>query len=167
MNKVNPKETATSYLLKALIPYTDPNMKLVFKPHTFFNDLEKLDKKNQHQKQFKPNTLRLAYYKAKKNKYFTMVDGTPVLTELGKSKIKHYKPRKLNNAKLLVIFDVPEKYRKSRDKFRTLLKSLYFEQVQKSVWVSKYDSRDILQSEIKLLRLEDEVRIFEAAEINI
>ena len=44
----------------------------------------------------------------------------------------------------MVVFDIPEKYRKSRDKLRLTLRSLGFVQLQASVWVYPYDCEEVV-----------------------
>ncbi len=44
----------------------------------------------------------------------------------------------------MVIFDIPEKYRKSRVRLRIMLRSLGFMQLQASVWVYPYDCEEII-----------------------
>jgi len=39
--------TALAYVLESLIPYSDANIKLAFKPHLFFNDLENIARQKQ------------------------------------------------------------------------------------------------------------------------
>jgi transposase len=44
----------------------------------------------------------------------------------------------------MIIFDIPEKYRKTRDKLRGTLRSLGFIQLQGSVWVYPYDCEEVV-----------------------
>ncbi|MDO8522618.1 MAG: CRISPR-associated endonuclease Cas2 [bacterium] len=44
----------------------------------------------------------------------------------------------------MVIFDIPERYRKTRDKLRVTLQSYGFRQLQASVWIFPYDCEDII-----------------------
>jgi hypothetical protein len=44
----------------------------------------------------------------------------------------------------MVVFDIPEKYRGTRDKLRVTLRSLGFVQLQASVWVYPYDCEEII-----------------------
>jgi hypothetical protein len=50
---------------------------------------------------------------------------------------------------IMLIFDVPEKYRKSRDLLRSILHNLGYKMFQKSVWLTPYDvyrrTEDLLQ----------------------
>ncbi len=151
--------SATHYILSGLMPYTEANLKLVFLPTHFFNDLEKLD-----QVKASGKALRSAYYRAiKKGLIKVDSDGMPRLTTKGKLKTKDYKPKVLGkNARLLLIFDIAEQSRWKRDRLRSLLRELSFEQVQKSVWECPYDHREYLKAEIQEIGLHDNVIVYEA-----
>jgi CRISPR-associated endonuclease Cas2 len=166
MNRLDSKQSATTYILKSLIPYTDANMKLAYKPNLFFNDLEKLDSKAKNKPLYSRTTLRTTYYRAKQRGYFVVNElGKPQLTEKGTARLQPFQPKKMDKARLLVIFDIPEKYRKSRNRFRSLLVACKFKQVQRSVWISDYDSRELLYTMIDQLHLHGEVHIFESHDI--
>lgn len=73
-----------------------------------------------------------------------------VLHQRGKMRVAQIralsaKKKKLPNHQwLLIFFDIPEKQKKIREHFRILLKSMGFQQLQKSVWMTPYDViRDI------------------------
>ncbi len=65
----------------------------------------------------------------------------------------------------MVIFDVPEKYKKSRDRLRSILQSLGFELFQKSVWVTPYDVSKKLEMALQMHALDDFVKIFLIEEV--
>ena len=44
----------------------------------------------------------------------------------------------------MIVFDIPERYRKTRDRLRALLRSLGFVQLQGSVWVYPYECEEIV-----------------------
>lgn len=165
-------DSSLKYVLESLIPYTDANLKLSFSPNLFFNDLENIDwQRNEHKqrRRYKRSTLRQAYYWAKREKLIVCNEhGVPFLTEEGKQKIKPYRPTKLGkDAYLLVTFDIPEKQRFLRDHFRRLLKEMEFKQIQKSVWKSEYDFREVLENEIKLHSMGEKVNVYEATKIKM
>lgn len=64
----------------------------------------------------------------------------------------------------IVIFDVPEDHRKLRNALRYRLKEWQFQQLQKSVWISKKDIVKELKTFIKELGIENWVKIFVASE---
>jgi CRISPR/Cas system-associated endoribonuclease Cas2 len=129
----------------------------------FFDDLEKLDQIKSRKKAY-----RSAYYRAIRSKLIEINDaGIPVLTQKGRRKIKPYKSSMIKGASLLVIFDIPESESFKRRRFRLLLKELKFYQVQKSVWQSSYDHRDHLRAEIADMNLEEYVKVYESAQVEI
>jgi len=157
MKKISP---VTKYILESMIPYTDANLRLAFKPRSFFYELSKKNK-------IKEKTVQSAYYRAIRQGLLEM-DGRnfPRLTEKGRARVQLFQPSTLpSGARLLVIFDIPESERHKRDHLRTLLRELAFEKIQQSVWATKYDHRDYLAAEIKEYGLLHCVEIFEAVRI--
>lgn len=85
-------------------------------------------------------------------------DGHPLvkITQNGKIRALRYKlsemqikkPRRWDGKWRLVIFDIPEKYKRIREIFRYHLKTMGFYQLQKSVWVQAFPCFD----EIEFLR---------------
>ena len=157
MNKKPRYNSALAYIISGLMPYTDANLKLVFMPSKFFNDLEKISNR-------KSKTIRNSYYKAIKRGLIELdSEGIPRLTERGFQKAKVYKPTLLDKkACLMVTFDIPESERWKRRRFRAVLREFRFTQAQKSVWVSNYDYKSLLLAEIKEIGLEDYVEVYEA-----
>lgn len=153
--------STTHYVLSSLIPYTEANLKLAFKPNAFFNDLEKLDVIKANKK-----ALKTAYYRAIRQGLIEVnADRIPRLTEKGIRKTKKFRPKKLKGARLMIIFDIPEDERFKRQRLRTLLRELSFEQIQKSVWMSEFDHREYIRAEIKDFGLEGCIELFEARTI--
>jgi len=74
------------------------------------------------------------------------------LTKKGKNKIVEIqteqitlkKPEKWDGKWRVVIFDIPEKHKKSRDILREKLKELNFYQLQKSVWTCPYPCEEVI-----------------------
>lgn len=154
--------SSTHYILSALLPYTEANLKLAFKPNKFFNDLEKLDEIKAEKKSIKAN-----YYRLIKTGMIKLDDkGKPTLSKKGLKKLTPLTPKRLDkNKKILVAFDIPEKERSKRDALRTLLKELRFKQIQLSVWETDYDYADYLNSEILEYDLDKYVSIYQAVKI--
>ncbi len=159
MKKLSP---ATKYMLEALLPYTDANLKLVFKPSAFFYELSKRDN-------HKNGAYKSAFYRAIKQGLVVMDDcGVPRLTEKARRGVELYKPTKLGKgADLVVIFDIAESDRGKRDHLRALLRELSFVKVQQSVWTSQYDHRALLRAEIAEHNLQDNVIIYEAVQLKV
>ena len=158
MNKPR-KLSSTQYLLCGLVPYTEPNLKLTFMPSKFFAELEQRDK-------IKQNTARNAFYRALKSGLIEQDSyGNVCLTEKGKKRISTFKAKKLKNAQLMIIFDIPEIERWKRQHLRNLLKELEFKQIQKSVWVTSFDHKKLLTQEIAHLDMKDCIKLFECSPI--
>lgn len=81
-------------------------------------------------------------------------DGSKRLAfELEKNKLDLSKKRRWNGRWRVVIFDVPERRRKTRDRLRILMQQLGFVHLQDSVWVFPYDCEDfitLLKAELKI-----------------
>lgn len=152
--------SSIGFLLEALLPYSDANLKLAYKPSQFFRDLEKVSN-------YKKRSLQNAFYVLKKRGLVECEDGIPHLTAKGYAQLQLYKPEKLAGAYLMVIFDIPENDRNKRQKLRLLLRELRFVQTQKSVWMSEYECRDYLKAEIDDLKLGDYVKVFEAHQLTL
>lgn len=154
--------STTHYILSSLIPYTESNLALAFKPNLFFDQLEILSNTKQQRK-----TLASSYYRAIKSGLIEINDsGAPILTPDGKAKLQRYEPTKLPApASILVIYDIPESERAKRSQLRLTLRELRFVQVQQSVWESKYDIINYLLPQIEELDLEDYIQIYESAKI--
>ncbi len=144
------------------MPYTKQNLNLAFRPHVFFNDLQKVS-------DVKRPTIESAYYRAIKSGLIEIDEfGHPRLTDKGRRSIQPYVPKQLSKgAHLLVIFDIPEDLRTARNHLRTLLHELSFEKVQQSVWASRFDHREYIKTEIKEYGLEKYVIVYESVRLKI
>ncbi len=149
------KHPALIFVLRGLMPYTQENFLLSFKPGLFFAELEKVSG-------YKQATLRATYYRAKQQGLIAQ-DIVPALTEKGLRKLRPYAARKLgNNARLIVLFDIPQPKAHIRDALRRLLKSLGFTMIQRSIWVTDIDHRKTLLEAIEKLDLKDYVEVHES-----
>ncbi len=73
--------------------------------------------------------------------------------ELEKDKLDLSKKRRWNERWRVVIFDVPERRRKTRDRLRILMQEIGFVRLQDSVWVFPYDCEEfitLLKAELKI-----------------
>jgi CRISPR-associated endonuclease Cas2 len=151
----NAKHPAMIFMLRGLMPYTTENVLLSFKPSTFFYEMSKVSGHSEA-------AIRNAYYRARRNDLLSG-EKIPRLTEKGLRKIAPYIAKKLGkDARLIVIFDIPEHRVAVRHSFRSLLKSLGFDMVQQSVWVTDMDHKNIILEAIKELRLETCVEVHES-----
>ena len=135
-----PKEkSAIIFILKALVPYTEANMMLAFKPSRFFTELERIS-------EYKRRSLENAFYQAQRQEFikFKLQKDLKILeiTKNGQRLIRPFVAEKFSRGgKLMIVFDIPEEMSASRNRLRRVLKSWNFYQVQKSVWVTEYDHR--------------------------
>jgi DNA-binding transcriptional regulator PaaX len=152
------KQSVTIEVLKALIPYTEQNMKLAFKPNLFFNDLERITRSN---RQTLANTLS----RTKRQGLVKNRGGVPVLTKKGLAKLKELQSPDLLAGWLLVSFDIPETRRHDRYTLRSYLRLHGFRQLHKSLWANEYDYTQDLKGIIAELKLGQYVGIFVAASV--
>lgn len=66
----------------------------------------------------------------------------------------------------LIIFDVPEKYKKARQYFRSKLRELGLIQLQKSVWIIPYECEDEINFIAQLYEIQPFVRIVVAESVD-
>ena len=92
------------------------------------------------------------------------------LTDFGKYKALWIKMReeeeKWDGKWRLVIWDIPEKRRKTRDLLRYQLKQLGFKRFQNSVWVSQKNCTELLKEYIKKVGIGDWVQVLESDKID-
>ena len=157
------KESAKVFILKGLVPYTEANMMLAFKPGLFFSELEKISR-------YKRQTLEAAMREAERQKLIELKvkqDQNIVrLTELGQKVVRPFVAKRLgNDAKLMIIFDVPEDMAYARARLRRVLRSWKFKPTQKSVWITSYDHKQSVDELVKELDIEAYTQLFECAPI--
>lgn len=155
------KHSLLETMLLALIPYSKQNLKLAFRPKQFFKDLES-------SKNYKISSIETTYYRAKRNGLIIEDNNKVRLSQKAQERVKTLNSTKLEgDVYLMIIFDIPEKFRSKRDRFRDYLKSLEFTQTQKSVWINKLDYRKQVIEAISELKLSPYVLFFECARLNL
>ncbi len=76
-------------------------------------------------------------------------------------KIENSKIKKRDDGKwIMLIFDVPEKYKKSRELLRSILYNLGYKMFQKSVWTTPYDVSEKTETLLQMYSLDEFVKIF-------
>lgn len=92
-----------------------------------------------------------------------------VLTNKAKIKIidKIVEERRGDGKTRLISFDIPEQKRSQRDGFRMVIKRMGFRQIQKSLWASKYNLGDLVESAMVKYGVSDYVAYFVADKSNI
>ncbi len=66
---------------------------------------------------------------------------------------------------IMLIFDMPQKYKKSRDLLRSILLNLGYKILQQSVWITPYDVSDKTEKLLQYYSLEKYVKILVVEEI--
>lgn len=123
---------------------------------------------------YKRYQIRQTFEELCKNKlleFKDLPDGSTkiVVAEKGRRKILHYKfnDLKITNQDIwdkkwrFVIFDLPKKYEVKREIFRRKLKSLEFQQLQKSVWIHAWPCQKEIDFIIEYLNINPFVYFFE------
>lgn len=153
-------KTAKQFILRGLcLPLSEENLMLAFKPGRFFRELSKISG-------YSEKTLQDTASRAKRDGLLVSNGNMLELTEKGRREARPFVAQKLSGeGKLLIVFDIPEERAKLRHEFRRLLKELDFVYVQRSVWVSEYDHREVLLEAIDDLELDGCVAVYEAARL--
>lgn len=86
------------------------------------------------------------------------------ITAAGRKRLRRVVPtyekkRKWDGRLYLITYDIPEHKKLVRDRFRNWLKQLGCGMLQRSVWITPYDPREVLREYIRYNRLEGEVLI--------
>lgn len=80
--------------------------------------------------------------------------------------LKTDKKKREDGKWIMLIFDIPEKYKKSRRLLRSILKTLGYKIFQQSVWITPYDVSEKTEKLLQFYSLDKFVRIFLIEEIN-
>lgn len=112
---------------------------------------------------------RLIYY-LKKNNYIKSENlrgnKAMVLTKKGLSKALRAsfkaegRTKRKDNKWIMLIFDIPEKYKKSRNLMRSVLCNLGYKMLQQSVWITPFDVSEKTEKLLQFYSLDKFVRIF-------
>ena len=88
--------------------------------------------------------LGLVEFVVKKNKKYLQLTnkGRLKLIQLGGNNYKIKKPKKWDKKWRVIVFDIPQNKRRSRDLIRFTLKQIGFVKLQHSVWVYPYDCEE-------------------------
>lgn len=116
-------------------------------------------------------------YRLKKNNYIKVqsLQGNRafILTKRGLSKVllaqfkldKDKGEKRKDGKWIMVIFDVPEKWKKSRELLRSILWKLGYKMFQQSVWITPYDVSEKTEVLLQEYSLEKFTRLFLIEEI--
>lgn len=155
------------YLLLSMIPYSKQNIDLMTNRHELLKIA--LDEYGA-----KENSFYVTMNRAKKNGYLEEVEikGQKNLHLTMKGRIKILKSQFKNKKEKwdekwrIIIFDIPEQQRKSRDFLRSVLRDLGFKKYQLSVWVCPYDRTKELMEIINEFKLQKYIQYFIAESIS-
>ncbi len=154
------KHPALIYVLRGLFPPTRENILLSFKPSLFFAELSKVSG-------YKKHTLEQSYYRACR-KGLVSRETIPRLTAEGQRVLHPFIAEKLGkDARLLLIYDIPEYMETERRALKRLLHCLGFEMVQQSVWATDFDHRETIRNAVKELDIAGCVELFESIRLEI
>lgn len=130
-------------------------------------------------KKFNPKQVNRSLKNLEKNGLISIrQDGDKILIELtknGQKKILTYKldelrikpAKKWDRKWRVVIFDIPEKFKRNRYEFSFRLKTLGFIQLQKSVWICPYPCEDEVDFLKEIYLIGPFVRIMTVEKIDI
>lgn len=85
--------------------------------------------------------------------------GQAKLTKIKVDKVSINNPDKWDGKWRMIIFDIPEKHRFSRDTFRHTLQRLQFSQIQKSVYVHPFECAEQIRFISGVLSIDNYVKI--------
>lgn len=151
-------KSSLEFIILGLIPYTRPNLLLAFKPHQFFNELERLSG-------IPKENLKKTYTHAKRRGLISHSPDSTALSLKARQIAEPFIAAQLPNARLMIIFDIPEAHRAQGRIFRRILRQLGCTQVQRSVWMTPRDYRVVLRETIDDLGLGRFVNMYAAEEL--
>ncbi len=80
---------------------------------------------------------------------------------IAKFKVEKHNYKKRKDGKwIMLIFDIPKQYEKSRKLLRSILENLGYKIFQHSVWINPYDISEKTEELLKFYALDEFVRIF-------
>lgn len=153
------------------------SLSLTRRPDQYFRIIKSAAKEWQKINQRGLHTAISKLYQSQIIDYKENKDGsaTLVLAENGKKRILQYnidnieikKPNKWDGFWRIVIFDIPERKKKTRDAFVFKIKSIGMISIQKSVLVCPYDCKNEIDFIIELMGIKPYVRFVVAKDIDI
>ena len=91
--------------------------------------------------------------------------GKKMLEDIELADLKLTKPEEWGGIWRLIAYDIPEKYKKSRDFFRYILEQNDFYQIQKSLWVHPYQCQQEIAAVAKNLNLSPYIIVMETEKL--
>ena len=158
--------------LYVMMDKTGDILRFITKPPTMANYLPgpKNPIFDKYRKNKNRDTFSKFIYRLKSNNYIKVknLEGKQaiILTKEGLNKalkasfIMEGKKKRKDGKWIMLIFDVPEKYRKSRDLLRSILRNLGYKLFQQSVWVTPYDVSEKTEKLFQMYSLHKYLKIF-------
>lgn len=109
------------------------------------------------------NLKKKGFIKIDKNKDI-FFDHKKYLQKMG---TKIYFENKESSVGVIIMFDIPEEKRQTRDWLRRQLKLWDFKMVQKSVWFGKGELTSEFKNHLSLLKIKKDVKVFNASQIRV
>lgn len=106
----------------------------------------------------KKNYIKIEQLKGKEAVMITKKGIDKAIKARFKVEEKNFKKRK-DGKWIMIFFDIPQKYNKSRNLLRSILKNLGYKLFQQSVWVTPYDVSDKTEELLQFYDLDEFVRI--------
>ncbi len=103
--------------------------------------------------------------KSLENKQAIMLTKEGLSKALKASFIIEEKKKRKDGKWTMLIFDVPEKYRKSRNLLRSILRNLGYKIFQQSVWITPYNVSEKTEKLLQIYNLDEFVKIFLVEEL--
>ncbi len=143
-----------------LLPFSEENIWLAFKPGRFFYELSRISGHSE-------STLKQAMSRAEKSGHIKYDESKiPRLTAKGKLTASKFVSQKLpEGSKLMVIFDIPEHSAHARHTLRRILMDLQFKHIQHSVWATDINHVNIIKEVVDEMNLGEFVQIYEAFKV--
>lgn len=163
------KKSLTNFILLALEKSVDGYVRFehfAYKPHLYAHY-------GWWDRPLKKSALALALKRLRENGLVELIDDKELtirLTDTGRDKALWTRMKLVDEPWdgkwRMVIWDIPEKRRVTRDLLRYKLKWLGFKQLQKSVWVTKKNCTQALRDFIKQIGIKDWVMVIESDNID-
>jgi hypothetical protein len=144
-------------------------------PFNFF--IKELNKDRGQKRKIYPSDMRKIFEKMKRRRLIKIVktkseikiilqkDGVKKIITNNLQQLKFEKQKNWDKIWRVIIFDIPEKYKKQRDSFARKLKELNFYPLQKSVFVFPYPAYDLTDFLSEIYQISPYIRIIETMQI--
>lgn len=158
--QTSPKHSLIEYILLSFVPLTTQNRDLLYHRDKFIKKISQSTNSSS-------NSINSTITRAINNRYLEKVEQkgqeSLKITVKGRTKILKFlfnKKEPWDEQWRILIFDIPERRRKTRDAFRKMLAELGFQKYQISVWVCPFDRTEELEMIIEELNIKPFIQYF-------